>query len=62
MDETHKLTTEDQLLFALKNLLAVMEGGGGTAFPADLIAHAAIARAEGRPYSEVVPQYWEQIP
>jgi hypothetical protein len=36
-----------ELLFALKNLLAVKNGEGGTAFDSDEIARAAIAKAEG---------------
>jgi hypothetical protein len=35
------------LLFALKNLLAVKNGEGGTVFNSDEIALAAIAKAEG---------------
>lgn len=37
-----------ELLEALKNLLAVKNGEGGTAFDSDEIARAAIAKAEGQ--------------
>ena len=36
------------LLFALKNLLAVKNGEGGTVFNSDDIARAAIAKATGQ--------------
>jgi hypothetical protein len=36
-----------EMLEALKNLLAVKNGEGGTAFDSDEIARAAIAKAEG---------------
>ena len=54
-------TIEAQLLFALKNLLDVNEGKGGTAYPAQEIALAAIARAEGREYKDVKPLYAEDL-
>ncbi len=50
-----------ELLFALKNLLAVHRGEGGTAFPADAIAQEAINRAEGRPYKVIKPVYYSDL-
>lgn len=56
--DTPKTTSvEEHLLFALKNLLAVSKGEGGTAYPADDIAREAINRAQGRPWKHVEPLY-----
>lgn len=50
------------LLFALKNLLAVHSREGGTAYPAPEIARVAIAKAEGRTYIPVRVRYYPDAP
>lgn len=57
-----RLSIDQNLLFALRNLVAVHEGQGGTAYHAGDIARAAIDRAQRRPYSNPVPLYYPNAP